>query len=85
MGSHRVQTSRAQFWQRTYLPFITENLKPSSLHSYRQLWEQHLKPHFGATLPKDYGRNKAEQEIARLRLIKSQREETNSSTYFVDR
>ncbi len=43
-----------QFWDTTYLPFIEENLRHSTVHGYKQLWAQHLKGHFGTTLLKDY-------------------------------
>jgi integrase len=44
-----------EFWDNTYLPFITENnLKPSTLLGYQQIWTQHLKAHFGPTLLNDY-------------------------------
>jgi integrase len=43
-----------EYWDNTYLPHITENLKPSTLQGYQQLWKQHLKAHFGATLLRDY-------------------------------
>jgi integrase len=44
-----------EFWDSTYLPFITENnLKPSTLLGYQQIWNQHLKAHFGTTLLRDY-------------------------------
>jgi integrase len=44
-----------EFWDNTYLPFITENnLKPSTLLGYQQLWNQRLKTHFGTTLLNDY-------------------------------
>jgi integrase len=43
-----------EFWDSTYLPHITENLKPSTLNGYQQLWSQHLKAHFGTTLLNNY-------------------------------
>lgn len=43
-----------EFWDNTYLPFIETNLKPSALQSYQQIWNQHLKAHFGTTLLNDY-------------------------------
>jgi integrase len=42
------------FWEKTYLPFAEENLRHSTVHSYKQIWNQHLKPHFGTTAMKDY-------------------------------
>jgi len=43
-----------EFWDKTYLPFIEANLRHSTVHGYKQIWEQHLKGHFGTTLFKDY-------------------------------
>ncbi len=37
----------ADFWDGTYLPFAEKNLRPSTIESYEDLWERHLKPHFG--------------------------------------
>jgi integrase len=40
-----------EFWEQRYLPFVTENMKPSTVSGYKQIWNQHLKAHFeGATL-----------------------------------
>lgn len=35
------------FWEQRYLPFVTENMKPSTVSGYKQIWGQHLKEHFG--------------------------------------
>jgi integrase len=43
-----------EFWDNTYLPFIKNNLKPSTLLGYQQIWNQHLKNHFGTTLLNNY-------------------------------
>jgi integrase len=43
-----------EFWQKTYLPFITENKKFSTVHGYEQIWNQHLAAHFGTTPLQDY-------------------------------
>jgi integrase len=42
------------FWDNVYLPFIEANLRHSTVHGYKQIWEQHLKGHFGTTILKDY-------------------------------
>ncbi len=42
------------FYDTIYLPFITENLKHSTVWGYKQIWNQHLKTHFGGNLLKDY-------------------------------
>lgn len=46
--------SVVKFWDDTYLPFITENLKHSTLSGYKQIWKKHLKPHFGTRLLNEY-------------------------------
>jgi len=44
----------AGFWEQTYWPFAKENLKPSTYLGYKQVWEKHLKPHFGEMTLRDY-------------------------------
>jgi integrase len=38
-----------EFWLGTYLPFAEKNLRPSTVYGYKQIWAQHLEPHFGET------------------------------------
>jgi hypothetical protein len=54
-----VQTSTdgqliSDFWEQTYLKWVEANKKPSTLHSYKQIWDQHLKKHFGKTTLAEY-------------------------------
>ena len=37
------------YWDKHYLPWATTNLKPSTLHGYKQAYNQHLKPRFRTT------------------------------------
>lgn len=37
-----------------YSKFVQDNLKPSTQHGYKQVWDQHLKGHFGKTRLRDY-------------------------------
>jgi hypothetical protein len=42
----------ADFWERHYLPYCEtgykgQGMRPSSVRGFRQLWRQHLGPHFG--------------------------------------
>src|ERR1700691_891289 len=46
-------TTVVEFWDNTYWPFAQENLKPSTFHGYKQVWNQHLKSHFGTKLLRD--------------------------------
>src|SRR5256884_307008 len=34
------------FWEQRYLPFVRQNMKPSTLRGYLQIWNQHLNVHF---------------------------------------
>jgi integrase len=34
------------FFESTYLPFAEKNLRASTVRGYKQIWAQHLKPHF---------------------------------------
>jgi integrase len=43
------------FWQQVYEPFLNDNnFKPSTVHGYNQVWNQHLKPHFGNKTLREY-------------------------------
>ena len=43
------------FWDKVYLPFIeSSNLKPSTIHGYKQVWNQHLKSHFNTINLSEY-------------------------------
>jgi hypothetical protein len=42
------------FWEQRYLPFVIDNMKPSTVSSYKQVWNQHLKQHFAETTLQDY-------------------------------
>jgi integrase len=44
----------AAFWEHTYWPFVQENLKPSTYLAYQQIWNQHLKKHFGNMTLREY-------------------------------
>jgi len=61
----------AEFYDDTYLPFCEAqfalgDLKPSSLHSLKQIWNQHLRDHFGATALRQYRRATASQFLTDL-------------------
>jgi integrase len=44
-----------EFWDKIYLPFIeSSGLKPSTIHGYKQVWNQHLKSHFNTVSLSDY-------------------------------
>jgi integrase len=47
-GSTDEPMGVVEFWDKVYFPFISSNnnVKPSTLHGYRQVWNQRLKSHF---------------------------------------
>jgi integrase len=44
----------SDFWEQRYLPFIKENMKASTVTGYQQIWNQHLKAHFGEMTLRTY-------------------------------
>ena len=48
------ETPIAAFWANTYWPFVLKNCKPSTQLGYQQVWNQHLKPHFGSMTLREY-------------------------------
>jgi integrase len=54
------------FWETTYLPFVEQNLKPSTVSGYKQIWSQHLKAHFGTTKLPDYRTSDASRFLVGL-------------------
>lgn len=56
----------AGFWELTYWPFVQENLKPSTVHGYNQVWNQHLKPHFGSLTLREYRKGMGSEFLTML-------------------
>jgi integrase len=54
------------FFEKTYLPFITANLRASTVHGYAKIWRQHLKGHFGRMTLKEYRTHLGSQLLTRL-------------------
>jgi len=46
IDSRRPEVMVFDFWTETFLPWATDNLKPSSTHGYSKLWDGVLKVHF---------------------------------------
>jgi integrase len=42
------------YWSNVYLPFVTKNLKPSTVAGYEQIWKQFLKEHFTGRTFREY-------------------------------
>ncbi|MHB8218181.1 MAG: tyrosine-type recombinase/integrase [Candidatus Sulfotelmatobacter sp.] len=61
-----ADTTIAGFWELTYFPFVQENLKPSTIHGYNQVWNQHLKKHFGNMTLREYRTPMGSQFITHL-------------------
>lgn len=55
-----------EFWDKTYLPFITDNLKASTVQGYTQIWNQHLKDHFGQMTLREYRKGLGSQFLTNL-------------------
>jgi integrase len=44
----------ADFWEKTYLPFVTEKKRHSTVYGYKKLWASNLKQHFGTRALAEY-------------------------------
>lgn len=64
--SDEQDISVADFWEQTYLPFCKENMKPSTIAGYEQVWNQHLKNHFGSITLQDYRTHMGSQFLTGL-------------------
>jgi integrase len=60
------------FWDDVYLPFIEHqaDLKPATVHGYKQVWRQHLKAHFGTICLHEYTTGKLSQLLTSLAKTK---------------
>jgi len=65
-GAPASDITVVKFWDDTFLPFIIDNLKPSTVIGYRQLWDKHLKPHFGDITLKQYRKGIGSQFLTNL-------------------
>ena len=44
----------ADFWENTYLPFVQEKKRHSTVYGYKKLWASHLQGHFGTRTLAEY-------------------------------
>lgn len=54
------------FWEATYLPFVEANLRPSTIASYKDIWNRILKDHFGSQLLVEYRAHQATEFLSSL-------------------
>jgi integrase len=71
VGQANEQDMRVtDFWEQRYLPFLKDQMKPSTVNGYLQIWNQHLKAHFGEMSLQDYRTHVGSQFL--LGLTKTQ-------------
>ena len=68
--AHEQDMKVTDFWEQHYLPFVQENMKPSTVSGYKQIWSQHLKAHFGEMTLQGYRTHGGSQFL--LGLTKTQ-------------
>ena len=71
------------YWDKHYLPWATTNLKPSTLHGYKQAFTQHLKPRFRTTPLKDITTPSATKFLGQLAGEDKQGERTISHVKWI--
>jgi integrase len=54
VGQVNQDVTVAQFWEQTYLPFVKEKKRHSTVYGYEKLWASHLKNHFGTRTLAEY-------------------------------
>jgi integrase len=62
----RHKMTIADFGADIYLPWVKNQKRPSTYHSYRKLWEGHLKGHFGSRLLHQYEPYHATEFLSKL-------------------
>jgi integrase len=63
----------ATFWERTYLPFVVENMKASTVSGYKQIWKQHLSGHFNGMTLQEYKTHQASAFLLSLAKVQGRR------------
>jgi integrase len=63
----------ADFWERTYLPFVESNLRPSTVAGYQQIWNQHLRLHFAQRTLREYRTHMGSQFLTGLTKTQGRR------------
>jgi len=43
-----------EYWEQTYPPTVKQDLKPSTIAGYQQIWAQFLKEHFNGRSFREY-------------------------------
>lgn len=46
VAAGRADIPVTDFWEKVYLPFVTDNMRASTVSGYKQIWGQHLATHF---------------------------------------
>ena len=72
--SHRLQQDLpvSEFWENQYLPYCEREwkgtgMRTSTVRGFKQVWNQHLKNHFGSVTVQDYSAVMARQFLSSLK------------------
>lgn len=71
-GADGSDLSVVAFWEQTYLPFVRENMKASTVTGYMQIWAQHLRAHFNGMTLAEYRTHLASTFLLSLTKTKAQ-------------
>jgi hypothetical protein len=71
------------YWEKHYLSWAETNLKPSTLHGYKQVYKQHLNPQFGKTPLKEITTPSATKFLGKLATEDKQGERTISHAKWI--
>jgi integrase len=62
----KPEVAATDFWQKTYLPHLEKNTKPSTLNGYRKIWEAHFINEFAARDLTEYETHHATKFLTKL-------------------
>ena len=72
--SHRLQQDMpvSEFWEHHYLPYCEKEwkgtgMRASTVRGFKQVWNQHLKKHFGSLTLQDYSADMARRFLSSLK------------------
>lgn len=63
----------AEFWSGTYEPYIAKHKRANTVHSYRVIWNKHLRDHFGDRPLRGYRTAEATKFLSKLAERRGQR------------
>jgi len=65
-GTESNRMTVAAYWDAIYVPFVSKNVRPSTMAMYTQAWRKHLEPRFGKQMVADVTTKQATSFLTEL-------------------